>query len=93
MRTVYRAESIIDAHLVKGALEQAGIPAYVAGEYLTGGIGQLPARDLIAVMVPDSLVAAAEPRVRELQQALAEARDTAGSPASGLPPDGDPQPA
>lgn len=92
MRIVYRAESIIDAHLVKGALEQAGIPAYVAGEYLTGGIGQLPARDLIAVMVPDSLVAAADPHVRALERALAEARDVADAAAPELP-DGDPQPA
>lgn len=91
MRTVYHAESIIDAHLVKGALEQAGIPAYVAGEYLTGGIGQLPARDLLAVMVPDSLVAAAEPHVRALERALAEARGAADAAAPELP-DGDPQP-
>jgi hypothetical protein len=74
MRTVYHAENLIDAHLAKDMLEQAGIPAFIAGEYLTGGIGQLPARDLIAVMVPDSSVEEASRRVRELESVLAEAR-------------------
>ena len=36
MQIVYRAANIIDANLVKGVLEQAGIPAFVSGEYLTG---------------------------------------------------------
>ena len=54
MRIVYRAENIVDAHLVKGALEGHGLVAFVTGEYLTGGMGQLPASDLVAVMVPES---------------------------------------
>ncbi|HET7299250.1 MAG TPA: DUF2007 domain-containing protein, partial [Oleiagrimonas sp.] len=36
MHTVYHAETLIDAHLVKDYLEQAGVPAFIAGEYLTG---------------------------------------------------------
>ncbi|MGB8634517.1 MAG: DUF2007 domain-containing protein [Rhodanobacteraceae bacterium] len=74
MRTVYHAENLIDAHLLKDVLERDGIPAFIAGEYLTGGIGQLPARDLIAVMVPDSSIEQAETRVREVESMLAEAR-------------------
>jgi len=31
MHIVYHAESLIDAHLVKNALEQAEIPAFIAG--------------------------------------------------------------
>lgn len=54
MRVVYQAENVIDAHLVKNLLENAGIPAWVRGEFLTGGIGELPAQGLVAVMVPDS---------------------------------------
>lgn len=69
MRTVYHAENLIDAHLVKDALERDGIPAFVSGEYLTGS--QLPARDLIEVMVPDGAVEQAEKRVREVEQLLA----------------------
>jgi hypothetical protein len=56
MRIVYHAESLFDAQLVKDTLETAGIPAFISGAYLTGGIGQLPARDLVTVMVPDPAV-------------------------------------
>lgn len=52
MRVVYEAENIIDAHLVKGVLEQAGLPVYIRGEYLTGAIGELPVSGLVAVCVP-----------------------------------------
>ena len=54
MRIVYEAENIIDAHLVKGLLESAGIPAFVRGEYLTGALGDLPVMGLVAVSVPES---------------------------------------
>lgn len=75
MHTVYRAENLFDAHLVKDALEHAQIPAFIAGEYLAGGVGQLPALDYLAVMVPDAGVAAAEAVVREIEARLAEARE------------------
>lgn len=74
MHIAYRAESLIDAHLVKDALERAGIPAFVTGEYLTGGVGQLPAIDYVAVMVPESARDEAAPVVAEVDRALAEAR-------------------
>ena len=83
MRTVYRAEGIVDAHLVKDALEQADIPAFISGEHLIGGVGQLPARDFLTVSVPDVCVEAAGPVVREitdmLRAPLAE-REEAPSP-------------
>ncbi|MDI1254413.1 DUF2007 domain-containing protein [Thermomonas sp.] len=54
MRIVYDAANLIDAHLVRHALEQAGIPAFVRGEALVGGIGELPPIGLVSVAVPDS---------------------------------------
>ena len=60
MRIVYRAQSLIDAHLVKDALEREEIPAFISGEYLTGAVGQLPAIDYVAVMVPEASAAIAE---------------------------------
>ncbi len=54
MQTAYHAESIVDAQIVKDALDAAGIPAFIAGAALIGGMGQLPARDFIRVLVPDS---------------------------------------
>ncbi|TAL83249.1 MAG: DUF2007 domain-containing protein [Rhodanobacter sp.] len=74
MHTVYRAENLFDAHLVKDALEAEGIPAFIAGEYLTGGVGQLPAMDYIAVMVPASSLALASGIVHEVEAQLGEAR-------------------
>ncbi|MBB3227544.1 hypothetical protein FHW69_002167 [Luteibacter sp. Sphag1AF] len=74
MRIAYHAESLIDAHLVKDALEQADIPAFVSGEFLTGAVGQLPARDFVAVMVPEGCEEAAETVVRQVDAWLMEAR-------------------
>jgi hypothetical protein len=74
MRIVYRAQNLFDAHLVKDALEGAEVPAFISGEYLTGGVGQLPAMDYVAVLVPESSVALAQAIVHEIDQALAEAR-------------------
>ena len=66
MRTVYQALNPIDAHLVKHALEDAGIPAFVLGEHLMGGLGELPACGLVEVRVPDSHVEDAEAVLRGL---------------------------
>lgn len=59
MRVVYEAENLIDAHLVRGALEQAGIPVWVRGEHLTGAMGELPVLGLVAVCVPEAALAEA----------------------------------
>lgn len=66
MRSVYEAANLIDAHLVRQALEAEGIPAFVRGEALTGGIGELGVFGLIGVMVPD----AAWPQARDVVMAL-----------------------
>jgi Putative prokaryotic signal transducing protein len=53
VKIVYRAENIIDANLVKNALENENIPAFVSGQYLTGAAGELPPMALVNVMVAD----------------------------------------
>ncbi len=73
MQIVYRAANIIDANLVKGVLEQAGVPAFVSGSYLTGGVGHLPASDLVTVMVAAIDLERARPVVAEIDAALNEA--------------------
>ncbi|KAA0071159.1 DUF2007 domain-containing protein [Rhodanobacter sp. T12-5] len=89
MHIVYRAENLFDAHLVKDALEAEGIPAFIAGEYLTGAVGQLPAMDYIAVMVPESSLATAQGIVHGVEMQLAEARmaieEDDGLPDGSLP--------
>ena len=67
MRVVYEAANIIDAHLVRQALENTGLPAWVRGEALTGGIGELGVFGLVAVMVPDDCAIAARVVVESLR--------------------------
>jgi hypothetical protein len=43
MFIIYDAENIIDANLVRDYLTQAGIEVFIQGEWLVGGIGELPA--------------------------------------------------
>lgn len=81
MRNVYDAANLIDAHLVKQALEAEGIPAFVRGEALTGGIGELGVFGLVGVMVPD----AAWPRAREVVAALQLGEQAPVDGEDGLP--------
>ena len=53
MKTAYDAANNIDAHLVMHQLQQAGIDARIEGEYLQGGIGELPAAGNVRVIVDE----------------------------------------
>lgn len=54
MKVVYEAANLIDAHLVRHALEETGMPVFLRGEALLGGMGELPLFGVVAVCVPDS---------------------------------------
>ncbi len=54
MMTIYNAANSIEAYLIKNLLEQQEIPAYVFGDYLQGGVGEIPAMGLVTVNVSDS---------------------------------------
>lgn len=66
MRIAYLADNLFDAHLVKHALEDAGLPAFVFGESLIGGMGELPLFGVLRVCVPD----AAWPQAQDIVAAL-----------------------
>jgi len=53
MQVAYLAHNLIDAHLARHALEDAGIPAFVFGENLLGAAGELPLFGVLRVCVPD----------------------------------------
>lgn len=74
MKIVYRAENVVDANLVKAALASEGIVAFVSGEFLIGAIGELPARDLVAVMVADADVERAAPVAQAIDADLRQRR-------------------
>ena len=67
MQVAYRAHNLIDAHLARHVLEDAGIPAFVFGENLLGGAGELPLFGVLRVCVPDM----AKPQADEIVAALA----------------------
>lgn len=51
MKSIYLAANVTDAHLVKNLLQQSGIGAYVRGENLQGGLGEIPVTGPIEVCV------------------------------------------
>ena len=67
MKVVYEAANLIDAHLVRHALEAAEIPVYLRGEALVGGMGELPLFGVVGVCVPE----AAWPQARAIVDELA----------------------
>lgn len=88
MKPVYDAANLIDAHLVRHALEDAGIPVYIRGEALMGGVGDLPVHGMLQVCVPDVAWPQADGIVRELglgaEQASEAGHETSGG--AGLAP-------
>ena len=54
MKTVLHALDAMEANVVKGLLESEGITCSVLGEYLQGGIGELPPQNLIRVVVEET---------------------------------------
>ena len=90
MKVVYDAAGIIDAHLVKHALEAAEIPVFLKGEALLGGMGELPLFGVVQVCVPDS----AWPQAREVVDTLdldspaVEAEDSPGWDGGAVPAPG-----
>ncbi len=78
MQVAYRAHNLIDAHLARHVLEDAGIPAFVFGENLLGGAGELPLFGVLRVCVPD-------PLMPEASAALQAAGLGADPPGGDLP--------
>lgn len=78
MQIVYRAENIIDANLVRNALADEGIAAYVSGHYLTGAAGELPVSGLVNVMVAESDWPRARTIAERIDAALMERRADPG---------------
>jgi len=66
MKVVYHAANLIDAHLVRHALEAEEIPVFLQGEALTGGMGELPLFGTILVCVPDIVW----PQAKDIVEAL-----------------------
>lgn len=79
MQVVYRAQNLIDAHLAKHLLEDAGLPVFVFGESLLGGAGELPLFGVLRVCVPEGYEEEAIALLQVLSQEQA-ALDGEGDP-------------
>lgn len=53
MKTVYEASNTLEAHMIRNLIEQFGISAWVDGEYLQGGVGEIQAMGIVRVQVND----------------------------------------
>lgn len=87
MKVVYEAANLIDAHLVRHALEAEGIPVFLRGEQLVGGMGELPLFGLVAVCVPDVVWPEARGIVEALPLNMPEAGDSVAPDDTGMLPD------
>jgi hypothetical protein len=85
VQIVYEAENIIDANLVKNALEHEGIVAFVSGHYLTGAVGELPPMGLVKVMVSTTDWPRARAIAESIDAELAERRAEPDSDTGWLP--------
>lgn len=54
MKYLYEAPNTVEAHMVQNMLEQVNITSRIDGDYLQGGVGELPAAGLIRIMVEES---------------------------------------
>lgn len=65
MISVYTTSTALEAHMILNLLEQEGIAGRVDGAYLTGGVGELQALDLVRVMVDEADAGRARQIIRD----------------------------
>jgi hypothetical protein len=84
MKSLYQASNAVEAHMILDLLRQQGLAGRVDGEYLQGGIGELPAAGLVSVMVAEQDYAAAKEIVDkwDMAQPLHEPASTARKASS-----------
>lgn len=69
MIIAYRANTIIEAHIVAGMLQSFGVVCYVSGHYLQGGIGELSPAGFANVFVNEADMDTALHLVNEYERA------------------------
>ncbi len=89
MRVVYQSTNLAEVYLLRDLLVQADIPAHVQGEFLRGGIGELPADTPVSLAVPDEQAEAAREIVLDWERTQPE-DDAMQDPAEAPPVDAPP---
>jgi hypothetical protein len=67
MQLVFRANNILEAHIVAGMLKSHGIDCHVGGHYLQGAVGDLPATDFAHVSVDEGDQSRAEALIEDYE--------------------------
>src|SRR5262245_29489248 len=65
MKCVYEAGNGVEAHMIAHMLAQHDIETRIDGEYLTSGVGELPAAGLVRVMAEERHYERARQIIRE----------------------------
>ncbi len=68
MKVVFNANNSLEAHLALGLLRQVGIEGVINGEYLQGGMGELPVFGLVTVLVSEQDYREASEVIADWQQ-------------------------
>jgi len=68
MVKIYSARDITEAQIIKGMLEAHNIEAYVGGQYLQGGVGDLAVMDFATISVADENADAARELVGKYER-------------------------
>lgn len=84
MKTLYRPSDGIEAQLLVDLLESEGIDARIEGEYLQGGIGELPAGGLVRLTVDEADHARAREVIEHWEASRAHSTPTLKSPPRKL---------
>lgn len=72
---MFHAANALEAHLVADLLNRSHVDARIEGEYLTGGIGELPVAGLVRIVVKEEDLAPARSIIAQWESgafALAE---------------------
>jgi hypothetical protein len=67
MKIIFKANDILEAHIVAGMLQSYGIATHVGGHYLQGAVGDLAPMGIANIFVQDEQFEEAEKLVAEYQ--------------------------
>jgi hypothetical protein len=70
MQLIFRANNILEAHIVAGLLKSHEIESHVGGHFLQGAVGDLPASDFAHVFVMQDDVNAAQAIISDYENNL-----------------------
>jgi Putative prokaryotic signal transducing protein len=85
MKAVYEASNSVEAHMLQDYLRQEEIPVEVQGEFLAGGVGELPAAGLVRLVADDENYARAKAALERWEKATVVGPAPTVSPTAKKP--------